>query len=266
MSFRILILVICLFTGFQGWTQLNSYKYVIVPKRFETFKSVNQHNTSVLIKYLLSNEGFNVVYDDAQPLELRTDPCLGLKTKLNNTSSLLSTRVVIDLVNCREELVFTTREGKSKKKDYKEAFAEAIEEAFTTFNGIQYNYQPKSNTSVSESSSQTPQGDIPEAIEVSADPKPRMEEKTVVVSGAPVPEPPANQAEEVWYAQETPTGFQLVDSSPSIRMQLLRTTLKEVFIGRKEQLTGIVFKEDDQWWFEYYEGTDKKRSKLNIKF
>lgn len=268
MKFKSWIVACSILITLQGWAQLDQYKYIVVPKRFDTFKSVNQHNTSVYIKYLLVGEGFNVVYDDAQPEELRINPCLGLRTVLNDISSLLATKVVIDLVDCQNNLVFTTQEGRSKKKDYKEAFAEAIEEAFRSFKGVRYSYQPKDEVKTAVEP-RTPINLSPdeEAVKTNA-PEPDIgaEEPLVVVTGSPEPITSPENQEELWYAQETNTGFQLVDSSPKIRMKLFHTSLDDVYIAEGEGITGVVFRDKDQWWLEHYDGTTKLRKRLNIRF
>ncbi len=58
--------------GFQAYSQsqLNEYKYIIVPKKFDGFKNENQYQTSTAIKYYFVQQGFNAVYEDALPQDL----------------------------------------------------------------------------------------------------------------------------------------------------------------------------------------------------
>ena len=58
--------------------QLNKYKYVIVPKHFNAYKTPNKYQTSTLIKHFFTENGFNAVYDDALPEDLANNRCLGL--------------------------------------------------------------------------------------------------------------------------------------------------------------------------------------------
>ena len=265
MKLKYWLLALSLVVSGISSAQLNDYKYIIVPKRFEVFKNVNQHNTSVLVKYLLNEEGFNVVYDDAQPLELRTDPCLGLRTVLNNNSSLLATKVVIDLVDCQGELVFTTQEGRSKEKDYKEAYAEAIQEAMWSLKGLDYSYRPGQKSNPVEPA--TPVQEVASEPEVTpASQQVPAPEAEVVVSAVAEERESPEVAEEVWYAQELATGFQLVDSTPRIRMKLFTTSLEEVFIAEKEGTPGLVYNKGGSWWYEYYENGTKRKEQLNIRF
>ena len=52
------ILWLALMFGGAVNAQLNDYKYIIVPKKFEEFRSENQYQTSTLIKYYFEENGF----------------------------------------------------------------------------------------------------------------------------------------------------------------------------------------------------------------
>jgi hypothetical protein len=127
--------------------QLNDYKYIIVPKQFEEFKRKNQYQTSTLVKHLFTEKGFEAVYEDELPEELNNNRCLGLRAKLVDGSSLFTTKASVILENCNGQQVFTTKEGKSKEKDYKDSYGEALREAFTSFDTTEYSYNGKAENS-----------------------------------------------------------------------------------------------------------------------
>ncbi len=131
--------------GFVGkvQAQLNDYKYIVVPKKFDGFKKDNQHHTSTLIKHLLTQKGFEAVYDDNLPKDLNKNRCLGLFVGLDDGSSMFTTRATLVLKDCSNKEVFVTQQGKSKKKEYKDAYKEVLTEAFRSFDGIQYAYRPE---------------------------------------------------------------------------------------------------------------------------
>ncbi len=131
--------------SFIGSSQVNmdDYKYIVVPKRFDGFRKENQHQTSTLIKYLFSKKGFLTIYDDNLPVDLSIDRCLGLYVDLIENSSMFTTKTILALKDCKGEEVFLSEEGKSKNKDYKGAFNEAITEAFDSFESLNYTYVPK---------------------------------------------------------------------------------------------------------------------------
>lgn len=131
--------------SFVGSAQinLNEYKYIVVPKKFDGFKQENQHQTSTLVKHLFTKKGFTVVYDDNLPIDLKSNRCLGLVVDLIDNSSMFTTKAALGLKDCNNMEVFMTQEGRSKKKDYRSSYAEAINNAFDSFASLNYSYEPK---------------------------------------------------------------------------------------------------------------------------
>ena len=68
------------------------------------------------------------------------------------------------------------------------------------------------------------------------------------------------------YAQVTPTGYQLIDSTPKVVMKLMKTSQPNSFIAMKDNLQGSLILKDNQWFFEYYQNEKLVSEKLNIKF
>lgn len=144
-----IVVVLSFMNEIQG--QLNEYKYIVVPKRLDGFSKDNQYKTSTLVKHLFTQKGFNVVYEDNLPTDLNANKCLGLFVNLLDESSLFSTKTALILKDCNGTEVFTTMQGKSKSKEYEPAYSEAINKAFSSFDGIVYNYQPKQEEAKNES-------------------------------------------------------------------------------------------------------------------
>ncbi len=145
MILKSIVITVFLMVSFIGSSQVNmdDYKYIVVPKRFDGFRNENQHQTSTLIKYLFSKKGFVTIYDDNIPVDLSIDRCLGLYVDLIENSSMFTTKTILALKDCKGEEVFLSQEGKSKNKEYKGAFNEAITEAFDSFASLSYTYVPK---------------------------------------------------------------------------------------------------------------------------
>ncbi|MEM9143342.1 MAG: hypothetical protein AAGA86_10175 [Bacteroidota bacterium] len=299
---------------------LNDYKFIIVPKRFSDFKKENQYQTSTLVKHLFTQKGFQVFYDDNLPMDLNSDRCLGLLVKLNNNSSLFTTKVNLDLVDCFSKTVYSTQEGRSKEKEYKISFNEAIRESLRSLDGFQYTYNGKvenrepitvsfrndvkhvetdmqNKAAVNERKptvrqEATPEnqlytdvapvqsnikkgGDMPgKTVEQVATP----EERTYT-NRAPVPSTMVKQETKgddivseipglqgLLYAQELDNGYQLVDSTPSIVMKLLHSSLPEVYHAKFGNSGGMVYKKGSKWYFEYYSLGKLRVQELNIKF
>nr|WP_297914862.1 hypothetical protein [uncultured Allomuricauda sp.] len=144
------ILLFSMILGQNTFAQFNAYKYIIVPKKFDGYKQENKHQTSTIIKYLLTQRGFHAVYDDALPEDLFKDRCLGLIVNLQDDSSFFTTKTTLVFKDCRSVEVFRTIEGSSKLKEFKPAYSQAIKRAFVSLDGIAYTYQPKSTNEVSQ--------------------------------------------------------------------------------------------------------------------
>lgn len=120
---------------------VNSFKYILVPKQFEFQKSPDQYQLNSLTKFLFERAGFTVFFaDDSYPEDLASDRCLALKASVNNVSTLLSTKLTIDLFDCYNNKVFSTNEGRSKGKDYKTAYQEALRMTFVAIENLKYTF------------------------------------------------------------------------------------------------------------------------------
>lgn len=281
--FSCLFLVFVFSYGLQA--QLNDYKYIIVPKIFKGFKAENQYKTSTLIKHLFTKKGFETYYEDDLPSELNSNRCLGLMVQLNHKTSMFATKASITLEDCNSKKIYTSLEGNSKEKDYTLSYKEAIEMTFASINALAYTYNPVKNKSI------TADVAIPKAEEKSALPV-NMGEQTpipvqenleqsemvanpvavaAVVETTAVETPTvsaiaAKSESNVLYAQQIPNGYQLVDSTPTIRLKIYSTSMPEVYIGINEEGNGIVYKRGSQWYFEYYVSDKLQIEELTIKF
>ncbi len=298
----------------QAYAQLDDYKYIVVPKKFDNFSEVNQHQTSTLVKYLFTKKGFTTVYDDGYPDDLNSNRCLGLYVSLGDESTMFMTKTVLILKDCKGREVFMTQEGKSKKKEYKDAYHEAITEAFESFDALNYTYNGKGERpepvtlnfrndvkSLEEGKvdtvSHTDKKD--KAVQLREATKDRHIYKSVepvdsdYVKGkdtisdsddgsggignsgiAPDGEKSIGQGMHmkelgdvgILYAQEILNGYQLVDSTPAVRLKIFKTTLPDVYMASMGLVNGLVYKKNDQWLLEYYEGDKLHIEELDIKF
>ncbi|MDB2606489.1 hypothetical protein N9Y48_01785 [Zobellia sp.] len=271
--------------------QLNNYKYIIVPKKFDGFKKENQHQTSTLMKYLLTKEGFLTVYDDELPSELNNNRCLGLTANLLDDSSMFTTKTGVVLKDCKEQEVFATAIGKSKKKDYKQSYGEALRNAFKSFNTINYSYNEKNDKTapvtvsmnndvkqIEEETSREPKNKRPMVEQVATrenqsykDNRPQPSNLKSSAQTPPVSESSSaihveKSSMGTLYAQEIDNGFQLVDSSPKIQLKIFKTSQPDYYMAEGDAGNGIVFLKDGKWHFEHYVDGKQKLEELNIKF
>lgn len=258
---------------------INNYKYIIVPKKYDFLKSEDKYQLNSLTKFLFNKEGFVTLFDnDRKPEELANSPCLGLLAKVINHSGMFTTKLQIELINCRNEKVLLSKEGRSKQKDYKKTYQEALRNAFKSISALDYKYKPieasiainekiidtkKPITTVNKKVSSVP-------VEVSEKPIEIKKESTIVKTE--VSEKHHNDVKvkkeealtNLLYAQSTDMGYQLVDKTPKVVYTLLRSGNANLFFLKNK--TGIIFKEGSNWFVEYYNGDILVKEKLQIKF
>lgn len=138
-SISFVFIFFCLIVVAQN--NLNSYKYILVPKQFEFQKSEDQHQLNSLTKFLFNKANFTALFTDEQyPEDLVKNSCLALKVKINSNPSLLKTRMNLDLYDCYNKIVFSTKQAFSKEKVHKKAYQEAIRLTFVELEEFKYAY------------------------------------------------------------------------------------------------------------------------------
>jgi len=260
---------------------LNNYKYVIVPKKYDFLKSEDQYQVNSLTKFLFKKEGFESLFDnESKPQELAINPCLGLIAGVKNNSNMFTNKLVIELVNCKNEIIVTSEEGKSKQKDYKKGYQEALRNAFKSISSLNYKYNPVKEPSIVKKEETVVRVEpavnvkevipVKEVVEAEEKPVEIIEETTSV--GIEVIETPQEINEvkkevvpsNLLYAQANAFGYQLVDSTPKVIYILLKSSRADVYFLKNK--SGIIFKDGEKWFVEYYEGTELVQEELQIKF
>jgi hypothetical protein len=144
---KIAIIITIFFTTFSfSQSKLNNYKYVLVPNQFEFQRTADRYQINSLTKFLFKKIGFTAfLTNESFPDDLAKNRCKALTTRMINSPGLLSTRVTIELLDCNNNVVFTTRQGKSRLKDYRKAYNEAIRAAFRDIENANYHYNKSKN-------------------------------------------------------------------------------------------------------------------------
>ncbi|WP_086476035.1 hypothetical protein [Arenibacter amylolyticus] len=290
---RNLLIAIFLLNCFLGMSQaeLNKYKYIIVPVKLDAFKQENQYQTSTLIKYLLVENGFNAVYDNAMPEDLLNNRCLGLVLSLNDDSSMFTTKLTLSLKDCFSKEVYVTKEGRSKEKDFKAAYSGAIKESMQSLSDVDYQYQPAANKEpvtisfkddvkrISQTATQAPKNSTHDPVVQQKATLKEQSYKDLTPAQSDFKQGEGQLTEtatqvknvvesDVLYAQAIPNGYQLVDSTPKIVMILQQTSFSNFYMAKPnwQEANGILYKRGGNWVFEYYEGGELMNKKMNIKF
>jgi len=270
---KIVCIVSFILIGFYGAAQkdINNYKYIIVPKKFDFLKTEDQYQLNSLTKFLFNKYGYEAYFlDDKLPDDLNNERCLALMSDVSEKKGgMFKTKLVIVLKDCFGKVVMTSQIGESRLKAYDKSFNEALRDAFMTYQNTDYNYVPAQNAIT----------DQPESVAVSNKElevvaEKNIEKKTIVAPALIVGVTGNNEetdeeivnydSETIYYAQAIDNGFQVVNSEPKIIMVLLNTSAKDVFIVKDKN--AIVFKEDGFWYYSENEGKLGEKQALNIKF
>lgn len=252
---KIIFATIFCLTSVFGFAQknINNYKYIIVPKQFNFSTTEDQYQLNSLTKFLFNKYGYKAYkVGNEFPKALNSDRCMALTAEVvKENGGVFKTKLKINLKDCNGQLIMASKIGETRVKDYKKAYNIALREAFTTFQFLNYKYQPN-----------PPKTDVPTKI---AAPNPPVKstinlkesisakDKTKVINTIPL-----------YYAQKTAYGFQLVDAAPKVVMMLLHTAAPNIYLVKDKN--AIVFIENDVWYYSENNNGLKEKRRLNIKF
>ncbi|CAM1341942.1 hypothetical protein [Tenacibaculum aestuarii] len=246
---RILLIALFISTASFAQKSINNYKYIIVPSKFDFVKEKDKYQTSSLTKFLFNKYGFTAFLDDENlPDEVANNRCLALIGTVKDESGMFTTISVIEFRDCYNNIVFTSKEGKSKEKQYKKAYHEAIRNAFKSIEALKYKYVPLQGGAVTKTKEVPAVAVVPTVVESKV---------------AEVVEKPANAKEQL-FAQPIPNGFQLVNMKPEVVFQVLKTNVKDVFVIKDKN--GILYKNGNSWFAEYYTNDGKVIEEYQVKF
>jgi hypothetical protein len=176
------------------------------------------------------------------PGEVANNRCRALIADVLEKSGMFTTTLTLLLKDCQGNIIFKSKEGKSREKEFKTAYSIALRDAFTSLDQVPYAYNGSANEPV--------QSTISSAAAISVKP-------TQAVT---------NQPAGTLYAQAITNGYQLIDTTPKIVLTLLKTSAENFFIASTAAANGIVLKHNEDWFFEYYKDGKLISEKLLVKF
>ena len=234
MKSKILFLFI-LISSYVFSQSVNDYQYVIVPVKYDFLSKEDQYGLNTLTKLLLQKYGFKAyLSNEEMPLNTDNQRCNFLYADVIQDKSMFVTKVKVALKDCKEKVVFETQFGSSREKEFAVAYNQAFRESGKSFDKLNYKYNGKNNSSITQEPSKTIVSEI--------------------------------NSETFYFAQPTANGFQVVDNEPKVIMKLYTTTQKNVFIGLKGNTNGVVISKNGKWFFEYYDGDKLVSESINLRF
>jgi hypothetical protein len=274
------LLLFLLFCSFSGYAQntINNYKYVVVPEKFSFLKQTDQYGLNNLTKALLAEKGFTVYFDNADlPTEIANNKCQALNAEVTEKSSIFTTGLTLLLKDCRGNVVFKSKEGKSREKDYRVSYNLALREAFTSLDEVPYAYTGTANQSQAQPAPVVPTAAVTTTaatvapvpvVPATTTTAPAQVAPTTAVSAVPAKVAPVetSQPAGTLYAQAIANGYQLIDTTPKVVLTLVKTSAQDYFIASNASANGVVLKKNGEWFFEYYKDGKLVSEKLLIKF
>ena len=241
---KVLFLLLFLATSLSFSQSLNDYKYAIVPSKFEFIKEKDQYRLNTLTKLLMEKYGFITYFDtDILPNEVVENNCNKVYVDVKSNGNLFVTKLTVVLKDCKNAVVFTSFEGRSREKELQVAYNQALREAFSSFEKLDYKYSGNSNVNSNVNSSVNNNSNNNSNVKV----------------------PILNQN---LFAK--PLGanlFQLLTNDtciPNLVLTIAKTNNPSIFIVEEAMRQGVVYKNNNDWIFDYYENEKLISEKLNI--
>lgn len=231
MSKYLFILLFCISSSFGQ--NINQFKYVEVPQKFDFQKEANMFNLNVYTKMLLEKYGF-VAYmnDETKPLEAANNNCdKVLHAKIDDQSSMFVRKLTVQLLDCQNKVVYSSKQGVSSTKDLKVAYVQALRMAFESFDPLNYKYNEES-----------------------------LEKATQIIT--------AESTEVIAFefvAKAIENGFILQSATlPEVRMQ--RSSIANYYIAQIGDLPGMIYKVGSIWKIDFYRNGVLETEQISIKF
>ena len=262
---KYIVLLLLMVVTFSFAQEVNQYKYALVPSKFDFLREADLYEVNSLTQFLMEKQGFVAFLDtdENMPEEMMRSNCNKIYVEVQSNGNFMTTKLTVVLKDCKGKALFTSEEGKSKIKEYKKAYHEALRNAFQSFNTLHYVYTPD------EKESKTMENPVvKETVNVPVVAAPIV--TAAVVSPTqdvkPVQTETAKNESELLFAQPITNGYQLIDSTPKVIMKIYNTSVINTFTGVKGGTQGVFILKDNQWFFEYYQNDKLVSEKINVKF
>ena len=250
---KVLFLILFLASSPCFAQSVNDYKYAIVPSKFEFLKDKDQYRLNTLTKMLLEKYGFVTYFDtDILPTEVAENNCNKVYVDVQNTGNMFSTKLIVVLKDCKNAILFTSLEGKSREKEYQVAYNQALREAFSSFDKLEYKF-----SGIQKGRSE----EVANYKMITKDSTLKIHENGIIIVESDL------EFENILVAETIKLGFLLIDPTTStIVLKLYKTSNENVFIANSNSINGVVIKKGQEIFFEYYQDKQLISKKLNVTF
>lgn len=230
----------------------NSESYLIVPMRFEFSAENDQYRVNTLTRHLFKSSGFQVYFDTQElPESVFENRCRALYADVLNSSGVFKTKLLLQVKDCRDNVIASSSIGTSKDKDFKKAYHEALNEAFKSLDieSILAAYdtedvEPKTSP-ITETS-----------IALAATTESATQKAVTIEETKQVPQ---------LFAQPLDGGaYQLINMEPKVVMVIEASEVPNSFKVRGEE--AILFKRGEVWVYAKKGGDQVVEKEYKVKF
>jgi hypothetical protein len=230
LSITLITIFVASQTLLTAQTNLDQYKYVSVPNRFDFMKSSDQFQISSLAKFLLTKNKFTVIEDlEKYPADLAANQCLLLNLNVEQIKGFLKTKLEVQFLNCKNQVVFKSDIGMSREKDFKTAYHQALRAAFNSVSEANYKFNETVDT-------------------VSTNEKP-ISVKPAVSTPMQATDLSSSKLTSEILMTQTSYGFDIKDADGIVVYSLYQTMSDGIYII--DRLPGIVYKRGNRFVREY---------------
>jgi len=250
---KVLFLMLFLATSLGFAQSLNDYKYAIVPSKFEFLKEKDQFRLNTLTKLLMEKYGFVTYFDsDVLPSEVAENNCNKVYVDVKSNGNLFVTKLTVVLKDCKNVVLFSSSEGKSREKELQVAYNQSMREAFSSFDNLEYKYNGMQNVKKEE---------VSNFKMITKDSTLKLQENGIIIVENDL------EFQNLLVAEIIKLGYLLIDPATSaIVLKLYKTSNENVFIANSNSINGVVIKKGQEIFFEYYENKQLISRKLNVNF
>lgn len=245
---NLLIIFVLATTSISFSQNLNEYKYAQVPSKFNVFKEKDQYRLNTLARLYMQKYGFETYFDtDISTTDFASNNCNKVYVDVQENNSLLQTKITILLKDCKNNILFTSKQGTSREKEYKVSYTEAFRKAFESLEILNHKYvEKKAIENVQESKTDAI---VPD----------KSQENNIAIIGSEL------LSSNVLIAEKIENGFLIINSKTStIVLKLYKTSESSVYIANSNKINGVVLKKGQDFFIEYYKDKKLFSEKLNV--
>lgn len=151
---QFLSLLLLLLQSTFAQTNLSEYSYIVVPEKYEFLYDNDQYQLNSMTKFLFDKYGFNAYFPNELPNVRRCD---GLWAEVQGKPGFIWTSLQLVIRDCYGTVVYKGVEGKSKYKEYRKAYQDALRKAFEGISALDVKQRAVENgPSLEDASGPTP--------------------------------------------------------------------------------------------------------------